>query len=121
MSNAQTTKSGSEKPVVAGSPQQISHKNKFSRAALLVAPFVAAFAVGFGISHALHSKDKSNERPNVGQSAKSVPVACSRDYAPYESGQYYYDEHGRLKEGYVVTDERGKAIICPPTWDRGQK
>ena len=121
MSNPQTTQSGPDRSIVARSPKQVLPKKKFSRAALLVAPFVAAFAIGFGVSRALNSEGKNNGQSTSRPPAKRIPLACSRDYAPHNSGQYYFDERGRLQEGYVVTDERGKTVLCPPTWNRNQK
>lgn len=109
---------GADKPIVAGTQQQVPRKSRFARAALFVAPFVASVAVGFGVSHALRSEHKTDGQPAAHQPTKSIPLDCGSQYAPSGSGQYYFDEHGRLQEGYVVVGEHGRVILCPPIWKR---
>jgi hypothetical protein len=109
---------GPDKPIVECQQPQVPRMNRFARAALLVAPFISAFAIGFGISHALHSKQKPDGQPTAHQPAKNIPLDCGSQYAPSNPGQYYFDEHGRLQEGYVVVDGHGRVILCPPTWKR---
>lgn len=134
-----------DKQIATSSQQQVPRKNRFARAALLVAPFVAAFASGWVISRdmnpehqphgrqAIHpvndvrlpAKNIPREQPELQpannhprQQMEVIPPECGSLFAPPESAQYFVDERGRFQDGYKTVDSQGREIICPPTWKR---
>ncbi|MEW5997099.1 MAG: hypothetical protein AB1657_05945 [Candidatus Micrarchaeota archaeon] len=111
---------GPDKQIAAGQQQQGPRKSVFARAVPIVAPpLITGFLLGFGIMYFSPSKHKSESQPAAPQPTKSIHPDCDPEHAPPESGQYYFDERGRVHEGYRIVDGHGRVIrFCPPTWGR---